>query len=226
MIENADSFTLLLLISGVILFQLYYLVTTVLAKRIFVGSVTIICVTLFLMQVWLYLPSMLGYPYKSNKLPDKFQLIDYIDLPREGKLLVWLKEENVKRPRVYEIKMNNALKKNMRKAKKGGAHKYDFVKKNKTKRSALEQEDYDLRLKLKPVGIKDFKANVDIWDIPDTLFPPGSPELVLVPPSPLLEDDFDPNLLPEPAAGPQVVLLELPARPVVRHGGGALASPN
>jgi len=56
--------------------------------------------------------------------------------------------------------------------------------------------------------------------------PPGSPLLALVPPSPLLEDDFDPNLLPEPAAGPQVVLLELPARPVVRHGGGALASPN
>ena len=56
--------------------------------------------------------------------------------------------------------------------------------------------------------------------------PPGSHLLALVPPSPLLEDDFDPNLLPEPAAGPQVVLLELPARPVVRHGGGALASPN
>lgn len=56
--------------------------------------------------------------------------------------------------------------------------------------------------------------------------PPGSPLLALVPPSPLLEDDFDPNLLPEPAAGPQVVLLELPARPVLSHGGGALASPN
>ena len=56
--------------------------------------------------------------------------------------------------------------------------------------------------------------------------PPGNPLLALVPPSPLLEDDFDPNLLPEPAAGPQVVLLELPARPVLSHGGGALASPN
>lgn len=224
MIENADSFTLLLLISGVILFQLYYLVTTVLAKKIFIGSVTIICVTLFLMQVWLYLPSMLGYPYKANKLPDKFQLIDYVDLPREGKLLVWLKEEDVKRPRVYEIKMNNALKKNMRKAKKGGAHKYDFVKKNKTKRSALEQEDYDLRLKLKPVGIKDFKANVDIWDIPDILFSPGSPDLVLVEPS--IQEDFDPNLLPEPAAGEEVVLLDISERPITDSGGGALASPN
>lgn len=61
-------------------------------------------------------------------------------------------------------------------------------------------------------------------DVADALLPPGSPELALVMPS-AEEDSFDPNLLPEPAAGPQTVLAT-PARPVLNQGGGALGSPN
>lgn len=157
MIENVDSFSLLVLLSCLILFQLYYLITTVLARKIVFGSITILFVTYFLTQVWLYLPSILGYPYKTNSLPDEFQLIDYLELPQEEKLLVWLTEEDAERPRVYEIKMDKSLKKNMRKAKKNGAHKYSFVKVSKAKRLALENEKYDLRLKLKPTGIFDYK---------------------------------------------------------------------
>ena len=73
-------------------------------------------------------------------------------------------------------------------------------------------------------ALEDAIANTNATEIPDALLPPGSPELALVMPS-AEEDTFDPNLLPEPAAGPQTVLAT-PARPVLNQGGGALGSPN
>ena len=155
--NNTEAFYLLVLLSLMIFCQLYFLIISHKRDIIF-SSITVFFVTYFLIHVWIILPSLLGYPYKTNALPDEFQLIDYVELPREGKLLIWLTEEDAKRPRVYEIKMNESLKKNMRKAKKNGAHSYSFVKiSGKSKRLSLESEKYDLRLKIKPTGIFDYK---------------------------------------------------------------------
>jgi hypothetical protein len=56
--------------------------------------------------------------------------------------------------------------------------------------------------------------------------PPGSPELALVEPSAL--ELFDPNLLPEPAAGPGEPQIVVPdaAIPVSGTGGGSVGSPD
>ena len=85
-------------------------------------------------------------------------MIEYVAIPEEKKLLIWLEEEGAKRPRVYEIKMNPDLRKKMRKAKKHGVGKYSFIKSKIYKKSMMaDTEKYDLQLDIKPTGVPDYK---------------------------------------------------------------------
>jgi hypothetical protein len=161
-LENTDSFGILLALTFIVSFQIYFLIVSVYNRKNShkLGSFVVVLVMVFLGYVWSVLPSILGYPFVTNKLPEKFKMVDYMVLPEEKKLLVWVKEEGSKRPRVYEIAMNLDLRKKMRKAKKGGTGKYTFVKSKKAGKKSvlLDTEKYDLRLNLKPFGLPDYKG--------------------------------------------------------------------
>lgn len=157
-LQNLNSFNILLILTGIILFQIYYLIVSVFAHKVISGSLVVILITVFLVNLWNILPSILGYPFVSNSLPEKFKMIEYVAIPEEKKLLIWLEEEDAKRPRVYEIKMSVDLRKKLRKAKQHGASKYTFVKsKGYKKFMTLDTEKYDLQLNLKPFGLPDYK---------------------------------------------------------------------
>ena len=159
-IENIDLFGILLVLTFIMSFQIYFLIVSVYNRKVIFGSFVVLLVMIFLGYVWNVLPSILGYPFITNKLPDKFTMIDYMLIPEEKKLLIWAKEEEAKRPRVYEIAMDVDLRKKMRKAKKGGVGKYTFVKNKTGKKSRsmlLDTEKYDLQLKMKPFGLPDYK---------------------------------------------------------------------
>jgi hypothetical protein len=70
-------------------------------------------------------------------------------------------------------------------------------------------------------------AEDQVQRVPAELTAPGAPALALV--EPRLQDTFDPNLLPAPAAGPgedTQIVVPVPALPVLGAGGGGLASPD
>lgn len=158
--EHINLFSFLIFLSCILFFQTYYLISSVLANKLFFGSVVIVFVTLFLVYSWILFPSFLGYPFKTNSLPNKFKLIHYIEVPKEKKLLIWLREEDKndeERPRVYETHSNEDLKKNLRKAIKEGTTDYIFVKKIVKNAKALDTEKYDLILEVRPLYMPEFK---------------------------------------------------------------------
>jgi hypothetical protein len=157
-LQNLNFFSILLILTGIILFQIYYLVVSIFVHKVISGSLVVILITVFLVNLWNIMPSILGYPFVSSTLPEKFKLIDYISIPEESKILVWLKVKESNRPRVYEIKMNVDLRKKLRKAKERGVNNYTFVKSKIGKKFMMsDTEKYDLQLNIKPIGLPDYK---------------------------------------------------------------------
>lgn len=155
---NTDLFspvTILVAVCILLLFQAYFLVSIIFTRRLTGGMITVVATTVTVLLIWNSIPNIFGWPYKTNSLPEKFEVITHKEYFKKKEIVLWILPKGSDIPRSYRIEDDPALRKQLRKVKRFGAEHYVFVKKMEgTEEQSIDVETsrYDLRLKTKPRG--------------------------------------------------------------------------